>query len=234
MPPVNVLVLSPHPDDDAIGCGGTIKLHSDSGAVIKTVFLTDGSAGKRRASKDAQKKLVELREKETRRAGEILGISDLIFWRYQDGKLACNKTTTKLLSTLISDFKPDIIYAPSFLDPHPDHLETARILYCSLSENQYQGTIYSYEVWSPIYANRIICIDETIHKKELAILAHESQLKERSYFDAVMGLNRYRAGMYSAGQYAEAFLSTNKELYLRLFDLASFKENKKGSLDKKL
>jgi len=227
MPQSRVLVLSPHPDDDVIGCGGTIKLHSESGSIIKTVYLTDGSGGSGKLTKEKQQKLVSLRENEARKAAEIVGANDLVFWRYQDGRLPVNKTTEKLLSTLISDFQPDIIYAPSFLDPHPDHLATVRILANALKKLPYEGIIYFYEIWAPLYINRLVNIDQTVDKKELAVLSHESQIKERSYFDAVMGLNRYRAGMYNAGTYAEGFLSTTKELFLKLFDIANFKINKK-------
>ena len=224
MPESNVLVLSPHPDDDIFGCGGALKLHANHGSSIKIVYLTDGAGGAGKSSSQKQKKLALVREKEARKAAEIVGANDLIFWHYQDGKLSSNKTTQKLLSALISDFKPDIIYAPSFLDPHHDHLETCRILQAVLSETKYDGVIYSYEIWAPIYANRLICIDRTVDKKELAILAHESQAKQRSYFDAIMGLNKYRAGMYGLGNYAEAFLACNKELYLKLYKLVEFKK----------
>ncbi len=223
MPECNVLVLSPHPDDDVIGCGGALRLHADSGASIKVVYLTDGSSGEGKKDKSREKKVAMVRESEAKKAGEIIGANDLIFWRYQDGKLPNNKTTQKLLLTLISDFKPDIIYAPSFLDPHPDHLEACKILRDALKQVNFEGTIYSYEIWTPIYANRLISIDKSVHKKELAVLAHESQNKERSYFEAIMGLNRYRAGMHNAGKYAEAYFACNKELYLKLFELVEFK-----------
>lgn len=220
-----ILVLSPHPDDDAIGCGGTLRLHSENSSEIKVVYLTDGSNGSEKTiSKDAKKRLVETREDEAKEAAALLGVSSLAFWRYEDGQISNNKITQKLLASLISSFKPDIIYTPSFLDPHPDHYETCKILYSTLKQNDFDGEIWSYEVWSPLYANRIINVDKTYDKKELAILAHKSQISDRNYLTAIRGLNQYRAGMFNVGEYAEAFFAANRELYLKLFDLINFKK----------
>ncbi|MEI6498763.1 MAG: PIG-L family deacetylase [bacterium] len=221
----NILVLSPHPDDDAIGCGATLRLHAENNSNIKIVYLTDGSNGaEQELKKDERKKLIEKREQEAKDAAELLGVSSLTFWRYEDGQINNNKVTQKLLTTLISSFKPDIIYTPSFLDPHPDHYETCKILYSTLKSSDFEGEVWSYEVWSPIYANRIVNVDKTFDKKELAILAHKSQLADRSYLSAIRGLNQYRAGMFNVSEYAEAFFACNRELYIKLFELINFKK----------
>ncbi|MFA6422860.1 MAG: PIG-L family deacetylase [Patescibacteria group bacterium] len=228
-PSGRVLVLAPHPDDDVIGCGGTIKKHIDNGDSVKVVFLTDGSGGvakKRHITTVKERKdLTGERESEAKTAALILGVTETAFWRYHDGSLLLNNTSMKLLDTLFSDFKPNIIYAPSFLDPHPDHFETAKILAAFLEKkNNFTGTIFSYEVWSPIYANRLVRLDDVAEFKKQALLAHKSQIESRSYEQAIMGLAKYRAGMHDAGEYAEAFFACNMKLYVQLFNLLSLKK----------
>jgi len=223
-----VLVLSPHPDDDVIGCGGSIKLHTDNNEPVKIVYLTDGSGGMPKRSgistvKDS-KELAKIREKEAINGAAILGVNDTVFWRYRDSHLVINNSTVKFMGSLLSEYKPDIIYTPSFLDPHPDHFETCKILVEALKkDNNFKGSIYSYEVWSPIYANRIVKLEGAVEAKIKAIGAHESQLQSRAYLEAIMGLAKYRAGMYNAGEYAEAFFACNKKLYLQLFNLLNLK-----------
>ena len=120
------------------------------------------------------------------------------------------------MSQIINETKPNTVYVPSFADPHPDHLETAKLLAIALPASEFKGEILAYEVWQPIFANRLVNIESVWESKEKAILAHKSQLADRNYLSAISGLNRYRAGMFNVGKYAEAFFSVNKELYLKI------------------
>jgi len=222
-----VLVLSTHPDDDVFGCGGTIRLHFEAADYVKILYLSDGSLGfpdiKRPTSRE-RTELARDREQEAKSAAKILGVKDLVFWRYRDGNLSANSSAVKLMQNLLNEYKPETVYLPSFQDSNSDHFETCGIFVEAIKNIDLNPEIISYEVWSPLFANRIISIDKVIDLKKQAIEAHRSQLRSRGYFDAIVGLNQYRAGMFSAGQYAEAFFSCNKKLYLKLFDLIEFKK----------
>lgn len=211
-PKGNVLVLSPHSDDDVIGCGGTIFAHKAQQDEVIIYYLTGGGT---------------LREKEAQKASNILGVKKLIFSNSKDNEISNSKKQIDQLVKIIVKYQPRIIYAPSSLDPNPDHFETAQVLASALHKIDFKGRIFSYEVWSPIHANRIINITDSIERKILALKEHKSQITSRSYIKAMQGLAQYRAGMFNAGEYAEAFFSCNKDLYLKLFDLMKFKNKEK-------
>ena len=198
----NVLVLSPHPDDDVFGCGGTIKIHTESNDSVTVLYFTNGGNKSRRF--------------EAEQACQLLGVKKTIFWNYDDNQIKDSKKTVEDLVEIISKTNPKTIYVPSFTDPHPDHFLVSLIFRRSLEKVIFTGQIFSYEVWQPVYANRLICIDSVVNSKKEAIKAHESQLNNRSYYFAILGLNKYRAGMHSIGEYAEGFFACNKELYLEL------------------
>jgi len=224
LPSGNVLVLAPHQDDDIIGCGGAICKHKKSKDRVRIIFLTDGSGGSEiRLTPSERKKLIARREKEARQAAEIIGAKDLEFWRYRDNELISSEALIRLLSNSIARLSPQIIYAPSFLDPHPDHRETAKAFALALKElKDFKGRIFSYETWLPVYANRLIVIDDEMREKIEALKKHKSQLKCREYLEGIVGLNRYRAGIFGAGKYAEGFFEADKKLYLKLFEISEF------------
>ena len=197
-----VLVLSPHPDDETFGCGGTLKKISGK---IRIIFLTDGAKGADPV----------VREEEAKKAAQILGIKNLQFLRYPDGELAEDQEKIKKIKKIIEDFRPKKIFVPILTDTHLDHQATAKILRKALLKSKFSGEIWSYEIWSPLFANRIVNIDET--EKERAMQAYQSQIGERDYVSAVKGLNQYRAKINKAGSSAEAFFVCKKSLYLKFF-----------------
>ncbi|MEK7461012.1 MAG: PIG-L deacetylase family protein [Patescibacteria group bacterium] len=223
-PSGKVLVLAPHPDDDIFGCGGALAKHVDQGDEIQIIYLCDGRSGTKRATTEiVREELKKTRRTEAAAAAEILGIpaDDLSFWGYRDGNLIANKTTTKALTQMIADFMPRTIYLPHPSDNHPDHEATASVLAKTLLAigTDLPSEIWSYEVWQPTFANRLLDISATMTQKETAISAHASQLKCRPYADAIMGLNTYRGGMMGLPGPAEAYLVLKPALYVKLWEM---------------
>src|SRR5258708_39695959 len=79
-----VFVISPHPDDESIGCGGAIRGHVMCGASVRVVFLTSGEKG---GHGRAAEETIRIREAEARAAAQDLGIERVEFWREPDGAL---------------------------------------------------------------------------------------------------------------------------------------------------
>src|SRR5437867_2151033 len=76
-----ILVIAPHPDDESIGCGGTLRLHSARGERVLAVFLTSGELGLKRLPRE---EAWRTRESEARDAAKILRLADLEFLRRSD------------------------------------------------------------------------------------------------------------------------------------------------------
>jgi len=214
------LVLSPHPDDDCFALGGTIKKMTTAGAEVTVVYFTDGAGGvPEESGQKYDKNLIEKRKIETKNAAKILGIKETIFWGYKDGKLAAGHSAAQALKDLIEKAQPEIIFLPSFLDNHPDHRATNEIFINAVNALEKQEfEIWAYEVWAPIFINRLVDITLYIKTKEEAIQAHGSQLEARRYDKAAVGLAQYRGEVNNIRGYAEGFFAAPFNLYKELYE----------------
>jgi N-acetylglucosamine malate deacetylase 1 len=106
---MNVLVFAPHPDDDLIGCGGSMIRHRQAGHPVTVAYMTSGDAGSLHYGKE---ELAGLREQEAREAAEIIGIRDLVFLRNADGYLTCDRDNLIRLTALVRERKPQVVYIP--------------------------------------------------------------------------------------------------------------------------
>lgn len=244
-----VLVLAPHPDDDVFGCGGSLAMHAKQGDEVKIVYFAGNkisqtsnlkpqkygegaikieeendniySSSEARSSQPSVSNSIGInRCDEAENAAKVLKVTNIEFWGLRENKFMADKKNIARLKKVIEEYKPEIIYCPSFTDTNPDHYEVAKTLCSAMSNvicNMSNVSILLYEIWTPIFANRLIKIDSVIEQKKAAILCHKSQLSDRSYFDAIIGLNQYRAGMFNAGKYAEGFAEMSVELYVKLF-----------------
>lgn len=201
-----VLVISPHPDDESIGCGGTVRKHFDEGAAVRAVFLTSGEKG---GHGQEERATADVREAEARAAAAILGIESVEFLRLPDGALQASRSAVQRLKQLLVAWPPDCIYLPHGRETHPDHRAAVRLLRRALDGIQdYAPRILMYEIWTPMQQiDEIVDISPYIEIKRAAIRAHQSQCAVMDFDDAALALNRYRGEMHSwpGGDYAEVF-----------------------------
>jgi LmbE family N-acetylglucosaminyl deacetylase/GT2 family glycosyltransferase/FtsZ-binding cell division protein ZapB len=196
-----LLVLAPHPDDEAIGCGGLVALHLREKRLVRIVVATDGAQGG----------TAETREQESRRGLSRLGAgAELSFLRYADRSFG-NEAAPRLREELAA-FRPDLILVPSPIEIHPDHLALARV-FCdlvqsdeTLSAGLATAKVAFYEVGQPLRPNAIVDITDVAEMKFAAIAQHASQLAQRDYGAYARGLNAYRAmTMPPVCKFAEAY-----------------------------
>lgn len=206
---MNVLVIAPHPDDDLIGCGGSVIKHLEVGHSITIVYLTSGEAG---GTLPAEK-LGKLREMEALKSTKSIGIApgSLHFLRQPDGHLTVTKPLVNQIAALIRTVTPEIVYLPHAHDAHPDHraahkLGTEAIELASLGQRWHPGTVLAYEVWTPIRKPGYIEeITDVFNKKLAALEFHKSQFEILAYDDLATSLGTYRAILLGKKRRAEAF-----------------------------
>ena len=200
-----VLVVAPHPDDETIGCGGSLALHVLAGDPVKVVFLTNGAKGDS-SGKMAKRAYVELRQNEAAKACACLGMTDLEFWSYEDRSLAGSRGALRRMIDLLEDLQPQLVYAPSPLEFHPDHRAACFLLCDAIRSCHFEFEIAFYEIGQPLSVNLLVDITDVLELRVKAMEAYESQLKERPYKDISIALNRYRSMTLSGGAtHAEGF-----------------------------
>lgn len=214
-----VLVLSPHPDDDALGCGGLLSALSDGGSKIKVIYFSDGSRGTR--SGKVSEELIEQREAEAREAGKVLGVGEEKFLRLPDTKVVANMELGATIRRELEFDKPDLLLSPGMEELHPDHHAVAAALTLALKNFDQPLNIWLYEVWGIGRFNRLFIIDEYLNQKRQALKCHKSQMKVKEYDEGTLALNKYRALFLGAGKYSEAYYSTGPRNYRRLFEFYS-------------
>ncbi len=128
-----LLVLAPHYDDEALGCGGLLAgLTAADKARVRVVFATDGrgAPGLRRPDSGTDgPDIGAVRAAESRAALAVLGISagQASELDFPDGTLAAHRVELDAaLQRLVEEGKPTHILAPFRFDRHPDHIALSR------------------------------------------------------------------------------------------------------------
>jgi|Deesub1362A_J573_1020465.scaffolds.fasta_scaffold00162_43 LmbE family N-acetylglucosaminyl deacetylase len=185
----DTLVIAPHPDDESLGCGGSIIKHVNSGSRVKVIFLTDGDSGDFNGIYG--KEYVSLRRASAGEALMILGVRDYEFWGYKDrGVATVSEEITDRLRQAIKGFSPDLIYVPSPFEVHPDH-RTASVIGWRIFKETGVRVIF-YEVIVALYPNILVDITSEIEKKKEAIRCYHTELYYNDYLSCIEGLNRFR------------------------------------------
>ncbi len=220
----NILVVVPHPGDELVGVGGTLRLHVKNKDMTKVIYIADGSSSfpsNYRPTSNEKQGMADKRELEARDSMELIGITDLSFLEYKDRKFLVNDNVRKFMNQVILKIRPDAIYTPYFFDSDQDHRQVLKLVLKSIEESKIQTKVVMYEVWEPLIANYIVSIDGVASDKEEALKIHKSQLGSINYLYASMGLSAYRGAVNEAGDYAEAFLVLDSGIALKLYEKIS-------------
>jgi LmbE family N-acetylglucosaminyl deacetylase len=128
--PERVLAVAAHPDDLEFMAGGTMARWAADGARITYCIVTDGASGSRDPSMSSER-LIVLRQEEQRTAAAVIGVEEVIFLGYPDGRLEPTLELRFNIARVIRRVRPDVLITG---DPtmrwsatfgyinHPDHI----------------------------------------------------------------------------------------------------------------
>lgn len=213
-----VLILSPHADDEILGCGGFISKYSKKGHVINVLILTNANIGA--PEKYSEKEISKIRA-ESRKANHLIGTKNLFFENLP--ALNLNQYPMYKISDTINEYianiKPEIILIPSYNDINEDHkiiFKAAKVATRMNKKNNLKK-ILSYEVLSETEWNEneksfspnyfLDLSKSEINQKIKSFLKYKSQVKKFPHprsKEGILYLSRVR-GSQVFMKYAEAF-----------------------------
>lgn len=148
-----VCVIAAHPDDEILGCGGTIAWHAERGDTVRILILGEGAKA-RVKSKAARGAGVEIRalQKAARGAAQILGAKSVDFLGLPDNRMdtVALLDISQSIEKFFAKVAPTIVYTHHFGDLNIDHQITHRatVTACRPFPGQSIRALYTFETVS--------------------------------------------------------------------------------------
>jgi bacillithiol biosynthesis deacetylase BshB1 len=224
---VDILAIGAHPDDVELSCAGTLAKEIASGKSVAIIDLTRGELGTRGSA--------SLRDKEAKKAADILGVSARYNLGFADGFFQNNRAHQEKLIAYIRHLQPEMVLCNDVEDRHPDHGRAAQLVAesCFLSglqkvETTFEGEnqtawrpkqLYHYIQWNNTAPDIVVDISGFMEQKLAAVMAYDSQfykpnstepetpISTQNFLDSI----KYRAadlGRLIGVDYAEGFTSS--------------------------
>jgi LmbE family N-acetylglucosaminyl deacetylase len=125
----NILVIVAHPDDEVLGCGGTIARHTINGEKCYVLIMAEGITSRDvTRNHDLRKDKIQELRIQTEQAGRILGVDGIEFNSFPDNRMdgVDLLDVVKKIEEAIDKYRPEIIYTHHFGDLNIDHQITAK------------------------------------------------------------------------------------------------------------
>jgi LmbE family N-acetylglucosaminyl deacetylase len=223
-----LLVVTAHPDDVDFGTAGSVAVWTDAGVEVAYCIVTDGDAGGSDLSM-SRKEMAAIRREEQNAAAKAVGVTDVTYLGFPDGRLAPDLDLRRAISRVIRRFRPDRVVAQSpernwsrIYASHPDHLAAGEAAICAvypdarnpfafpelLEEGFEPHTVPEVWIMATDRADRAVDATDQFERKLAALKSHRSQVGEGEHLEDLlrgwMSGNALAAGLPD-GRLAEAF-----------------------------
>jgi LmbE family N-acetylglucosaminyl deacetylase len=227
-----ILVVVAHPDDVDFGSAGTIATWTDAGIDVSYCIVTDGDAGGFDPAVP-RSEIAGIRQAEQTAAAKEVGVSEICFLGYPDGRLVVSIELRRDISRVIRQVRPQRVVCQSpernwerIYASHPDHIASGEASLCAVypdARNPFAHPELAVEgleahtvpeVWvqGGKAPNRYVDITDVMDRKVAALLCHESQLTDPAAMDERMRMwaaANAAAGGLAEGRLAEAYQVIN-------------------------
>ena len=223
-----ILVVTAHPDDVDFGAAGSVAVWTHAGVEVAYCIATDGDAGGSDRSV-SRTEMAVVRREEQREAARVVGVSDVTFLGFPDGRLTPGLDLRQAIAGVIRRFRPDRVVAQSpernwsrIYASHPDHLAAGEAAICAvypdarnpfafpalLEEGLEPHSVPELWVMTTERADRVVDATEFFDLKLAALRSHKSQVGDGEHLGEL--LRTWMSGTALAaglpeGRLAEAF-----------------------------
>ena len=222
--PDRAMVVTPHPDDAEIGCGGTIARWIREGTRVVYVLCTNGDKGTSDPDMTSER-LAEIREREQAEAAALIGVEEVIYLSYPDGGLEDTSEFREQLVRAIRQHRPEVVFCT---DPHRttfylhrDHRICGQVTMDAVfpyardrlhyPEHERQGLaphkVGEVLFWGTENPDEYIDVTDTIQAKIDALRKHDSQVGDNdpNELGEFIRAHARRSGERADVPYAESF-----------------------------
>ena len=184
-----ILVVASHPDDEVLGCGGTLIKYSNDGYEIKIIFMTNGVSSRSKI----QKNEILKRKNAAVKSSRILGANKPKFFNFKDNAMD-SVSLLKIIKKIekeVNNFKPSIIFTHYNSDLNIDHEITSRatLTACRPTKNNSVKSLFMFYVpssteWSHkknknnFVPNWFEDISKSYKKKKIALNCYKMEMRK--------------------------------------------------------
>jgi len=223
-----ILVVTAHPDDVDFAAAGSVAVWTAAGVEVAYCIATDGEAGGEDRSLP-RAEMAAIRRREQAAAAGRVGVTDLTFLGFPDGRLQADLDLRRDIARVIRRFRPDRVVAQSpernwarIYASHPDHLAAGEAAACAvypdarnafafpelLGEGLEPHTVPELWIMTTERADRAVDATDQFDAKLAALRSHESQVGDGEHLEQL--LRNWMSGTALAaglpdGRMAEAF-----------------------------
>jgi LmbE family N-acetylglucosaminyl deacetylase len=222
-----VVVIAAHPDDEVLGCGGTVARMANEGCSVHVLLMGDGETSRTDVPKMMNEKRLDMRNASALRAGEILGFASVAQLALPDNRMDSMTLldVVKPVEAFINKYRPEVVFTHHSGDVNIDHriVHDAVIAACRPQPKFFVRELFFFEIpssteWRPPSSSESFCpncfvdISQTLGIKLQALGAYKDELRAFPHprsLKAVEALATWRGATVGVNA-AEAFVLGRK------------------------